>query len=384
MRLSQYVVTSAFFAASTFCSLDAGAQTIAPAVIPESFGESKQTAIEVCTPAGQRAYLSRLVCPDGAAARYNRVGSFGNRNEIPGNLAPEQQKEMLERLRRSTPLQPGQPDYHVVDGYEVACGDVKRLLFMDMYHCEAPPPDRVPRGFAFGNFELSPTLQSILLSLSNSSPPEYHDQIAGAIQASGLLREQLNRLAISGKLKGIKVLSKGDLPQPKVKLFGGFVDSATIFLSTDLLETLRKNRLYDVVLTDDVQPNNTVFVLAHLVHHLGTAEGLASSMKSRTRESYISARFEDEARAWIQAWNATIDDATRRNGERTLSFQQLSQLLLNIRYRGVFERAMKTERTENQARETLAFSQSGILDANKRNIDALVQALRGASMTDIE
>ena len=240
------------------------------------------------------------------------------------------------------------------------------------------------RGFAFRSLEISPALQTVLLRLLNTASLEYHDQIVSAIQASGLLREHLNRLAISGKLKDVKILPQSDLPQPKAKLFGGFVDGATIYLSTSFLDALRKNRLHDVVFVDDILPNNAVFVLAHLVQHLSTAEALAGSTRFPTRESYVNARLEDEASAWIQAWNAMVEDATRRNGERPLSFQQLSQLFLNTRYRGVFGRAMKVEPAEPQVRETLTFSPSGMLDANKRNIDALVQTLRGARMTDIE
>ena len=384
MRFFQSVATGALFAVSTLCSLDVRSQTTAPPVVIGNLGESKLTAIEVCAPAGQHAYLSRLVCPDGAAAKYNRLGSVGNRTEIPGNLSPEQEKEWRDGLGRRSPVRPGAPDYHVVDRYEVMCGDVKHVVYMDMYHCEMPPPDRAPRGFAFRSLEISPALQTVLLRLLNTASLEYHDQIVSAVQASGLLREHLNRLAISGKLKDVKILPQSDLPQPKAKLFGGFVDGATIYLSTSFLDALRKNRLHDVVFVDDILPNNTVFVLAHLVQHLGTAEGLACSTRFPTRESYVNARLEDEASAWIQAWNAMVEDATRRNGERPLSFQQLSQLFLNTRYRGIFGRAMKVEPAEPQVRETLTFSPSGMFDANKRNIDALVQTLRGARMTDIE
>ncbi len=113
----------------------------------ESPGESKQSAIEVCSPQGQRAYLSRLACPDGSNPTFNRVGSFGNRTAVPPDTSPEQRQQILDRLIKRTPLQAGEPDYHVVDGYEVACGEVKRMVYMDMYHCDAPPAAVAPTGF---------------------------------------------------------------------------------------------------------------------------------------------------------------------------------------------------------------------------------------------
>jgi hypothetical protein len=118
---------------------------VQPATV--GIGESKQTAIEVCKPAGERAYLSRLVCSTGQSPTFKRVGSIGSRNEIPNSLSAEQQKVLLDKLLRYTPLQPGEPDYHVIDGYEVVCGEEKRIVFLDMYHCDQPPPSAAIRGF---------------------------------------------------------------------------------------------------------------------------------------------------------------------------------------------------------------------------------------------
>ena len=45
------------------------------------------------------------------------------------------------------PLKSGEPDYHVIDGYELSCGPAKRMVYMDMYHCHQAPPNQVPEGF---------------------------------------------------------------------------------------------------------------------------------------------------------------------------------------------------------------------------------------------
>jgi len=69
---------------------------------------SRENPVRADRPEGQRAYLSRLRCGDGAAPTYERMGSFG-----PG------------------------PFGAIIDGYRVTCviGELKeRQVFMDMYH----------------------------------------------------------------------------------------------------------------------------------------------------------------------------------------------------------------------------------------------------------
>lgn len=69
---------------------------------------SRENPVRANMPDGQRAYLSRLRCGDGAAPSYERIGNFG-----PG------------------------PFGSIIDGYRVTCviGELKeRQVFMDMYH----------------------------------------------------------------------------------------------------------------------------------------------------------------------------------------------------------------------------------------------------------
>lgn len=109
-------------------------------------GDSKATAIEVCRPQGQRAYLDRLQCSDASVPSYRRVGSFGQRSDPAKPPSDARDAQMLDQLS-GRPLKPGEPDYHIVDGYEVVCGATKRMIYMDMYHCDKPPPTEVPQGF---------------------------------------------------------------------------------------------------------------------------------------------------------------------------------------------------------------------------------------------
>lgn len=234
------------------------------------------------------------------------------------------------------------------------------------------------------NGNVSPAFQSVIQRLSISSAPDHFKQIADAIEASELLKSQLNRLIDAGKLRDIKLLQGKELPQPKGREFGGFSDASTIYLSTELVVALRKSRLYDVVFADEVLPNNTVFVLAHLAHHVSTYDELLAPGKFPTRESYVRARLEDEAHAFIQAWNATVDDATRRSGRPQLSNQQLMLLLMNIRYRGIFISAMRVGPVVNQVRESPNFLPSGMLETSRPNVNAFVKALQESKMADIE
>lgn len=67
---------------------------------------SAENPVRAAMPAGQRAYLARLRCPDASAPTFARIGSFG--------IGPYQ---------------------NIVDGYEVTCaGKASRTVVMDMYH----------------------------------------------------------------------------------------------------------------------------------------------------------------------------------------------------------------------------------------------------------
>lgn len=67
---------------------------------------SAENPVRASMPAGQRAYLARLRCPDASAPTFARIGSFG--------IGPYQ---------------------NIVDGYEVTCaGKASRTVVMDMYH----------------------------------------------------------------------------------------------------------------------------------------------------------------------------------------------------------------------------------------------------------
>lgn len=128
------------------CAASSG-QPTTPAATRVSPGESREAAIEVCKPAGERAYLDTLACQDGSPPAYRRVGSVGVRTPTPATLTKEQGDEILRQMMNFKAPPAGVPDYHVIDEYELSCASVRRRVYLDMYHCDAPASTELPDGF---------------------------------------------------------------------------------------------------------------------------------------------------------------------------------------------------------------------------------------------
>jgi hypothetical protein len=111
---------------------------------PPGFGRSKERAIEVCLPPGEKAYLAGLRCGDGSRPLPSRVGSLGTRTQAVDPNDPR----LLLQMDPERPLAPGEPDFHIVDAIEAHCPGAVYTLFFDMYHCpapEQPPADGLQR-----------------------------------------------------------------------------------------------------------------------------------------------------------------------------------------------------------------------------------------------
>jgi hypothetical protein len=109
---------------------------------PPGFARSKDRAAEVCLPPGEKAWLTGLRCPGGEPAQVKRMGAAGSRNEP---MDPNDPRILLQ-MDPERPLQPGEPDLHIVDAFEARCPGAVYTLFVDMYHCPAPPQPP-PDGF---------------------------------------------------------------------------------------------------------------------------------------------------------------------------------------------------------------------------------------------
>ena len=102
---------------------------------PPGFARSKERAAEVCLPPGVKAWLHSLRCPDGSEPHPKRVGSVGSRI----TPADPNDPRILLQMDPERPLQPGEPDLHIVDAFEARCPGATYTVFVDMYHCPAPP-----------------------------------------------------------------------------------------------------------------------------------------------------------------------------------------------------------------------------------------------------
>jgi hypothetical protein len=142
MRATTFILTLSISIIAAGCATSSDGQ---PEAAPSASAATKaaDNVVEVCKPAGERQYLQRLRCPDGSAPTFARSGSGGSRTPYE----EEDEKKVMEQMFREGPLAPGEPDYHVVDYYDVRCGATEIEVVMDMYHCNQDPPTQAPAGF---------------------------------------------------------------------------------------------------------------------------------------------------------------------------------------------------------------------------------------------
>lgn len=239
-------------------------------------------------------------------------------------------------------------------------------------------------------------LTAVLQKLSESANPEQLSQISSAIAASPALGEQLNALAASRKITEIRVVPPEAIQAVRGVRFGASLNGTQLVLATSLLSELLKNRLYDVVKPNDMLPNNTTFVIGHLAFHAKTTDEMFkfdSDMKRMIEERSKTAgqhdytdllllgqrtQIENEASAFVQGWNYVVDAATQANGGKTLTAEQVSSLLLNLRYRFAITKALQIKDGGIQ------ISNTGMIQMNERNIKAIATALGTSPMADIQ
>lgn len=124
----------------------------APAQPPASgWGLEQGQPVEVCKPQGQRAWLAQLQCADGSELSWRRAGSVGPRSPLPAEMP----MDLMEKYISGAALAPGEPDYHMIDGYQVDCGGNSQLVYLDMYHCDGPAVQRAPAGFVLAASDAS-------------------------------------------------------------------------------------------------------------------------------------------------------------------------------------------------------------------------------------
>ena len=153
--------------------------------------------------------------------------------------------------------------------------------------------------------------------------------------------------------------------------FRATIEQGWIVFAADFLPKMAPLRLQHIVRATDIVPDNLVFVLGAFAFHLLSPPGA----RPATREEFIQAAMECDARAFLNGWNDVVDWATRGNLDRLLSIEQSSSLLLNLRYRAVFIGNQNTFKK-------LDWSGGGRLEPTARNVAAVADGLHKMTLLD--
>lgn len=218
-------------------------------------------------------------------------------------------------------------------------------------------------------------VESVISDLRSSANLESARQVINAINSSETLRQELGELVAENRFSRFLISPRVQIEDGRAGFFGAFTQGQKIVLATEYLKELKNTRLFDVAYPDDILPDNTVFVLAHLFYHLRYP---LEPQKYSSPEEFSAAALKIEATAFIQAWNATLKTAEQKNEGRPLSGRQVGQLLMNARYRFALIGAM------TQKVGPLKFLPSGLVETNDMNIQAVVATLRNARHADLE
>jgi len=216
-------------------------------------------------------------------------------------------------------------------------------------------------------------MKSILHELKGMASPDDFQQISDAIALSETLQRELNELAGKNQFTGFSILPREQLTDPETKIFGGFTQGSKIVFASEFLKELKK--VHHVFPNSDFLPNNTVFVLSHLLYHIRNP---VDPFEYTSRDTFVEAKLNTEASAFIHAWNTMLQVAERSNNAKPLSMPQYMTLLMNARYRFALLKAME------QKNLPLEFSPSGSVEINDENIRAVAAALRKSTVADIE
>jgi len=243
------------------------------------------------------------------------------------------------------------------------------------------------------------SLQHSLDTLKVHATAAQYVMFANAISASPALTSQLNDLEAKGLLTEFRI-DESMVPPGQGKPFSARLNGSVWVFTPAFVQQQAKVRLYDVVQPGDVLPDNMVFALGHLAFKADTAATMLASEQSlqsqfrasrqtgqgslsgMTPDTFLRAsvqmHLQNDAGAFIQAWNDMLDAAVRQNGGRELSIRQVASTMMNLRYRAVFMKAMKSPD------HRLLFASNGYLQPDQVNRDAIAAALATMPVYDLE
>ncbi len=211
-------------------------------------------------------------------------------------------------------------------------------------------------------------VERALLELKSRNP-EAHAQIAEALNQSPATRNYLQQVPTFSGFEIINVADRGNTP------YAAFVKDGKIVISKELLTDLKKRELMHHAPPGTIFPNQTLFVVSHLAYHV-KGDRLPSS-RMPNRDEFIRQRIAFEAKAYIHSWNALIDWVISQNAGKPLEVFQVGELLLQTRYRGIYNRAFNET-------PKLKMEDSGHIRETPDNVEAISGAIAKSPISDIE
>lgn len=234
----------------------------------------------------------------------------------------------------------------------------------------------------------SPALQKLLDRLSKQHTPE-GDQIVTAITDSPSLAMQIDSLLASHKLKQIDIAASNP---------GKVILGDHLIFDSGLLSHLRSDHPHENAVPGSpayLLADNTVFVLGHLAWHVAHDNDGAAAQQAAMQDAMahpmpggginldgvlggaINGRMRNEASAFLQGWNDTVDAAARAKGA-PLTPKDAADLLLNLRYRSYFLAALP------DSGDRLGFTDDGHLPLDDHNLNLMAKTLRTAAKADFD
>jgi hypothetical protein len=179
-----------------------------------------------------------------------------------------------------------------------------------------------------GQASAQDALAPLLAGFGAKASPEQVKQVADAIAASPPLQARMEKLAASGVLKGIDLVTQED---ERMEDKGATVVGGHILMTTKFLTGEPPHRRAEAKTKADLDPpDNLIFALGHMTYHLETpfdAKSLPQNADART--NFV---VREEAKAMIQAWNDLIDAEAKLKG-RPITAAEAQSLIPNFKYR---------------------------------------------------
>jgi hypothetical protein len=213
-------------------------------------------------------------------------------------------------------------------------------------------------------------LAPILAGFAAKASPEQVKQVTDAIAASPPLRARMEKLAASGVLKGVDLVTQEDerMEDKGARVLAGHILMTTKFLTGDAPH----RRVEAKTKADLDPPNNLVFALGHMSYHLETPfdfKALPESLDART--NFV---VREEAKAMVQAWNDLIDAEAKLKG-RPITAAEAQSLIPNFKYREYIIKAQG---------KGAVLAPNGRLPLNGQTLGSMTSALFEAQLADFD